>query len=167
MKKVLYIILIVLALGVAGYFLFSGKDRSSELASEESIVNDLPAMHITLHDGARQNVKNFRGKVILIFFQPDCDHCQREATGIHKHMGAFSKYTIYFISPEEFTTMDQFAVDYGLKGQPNIQFAKTTVDDITKNLGHISAPSMYIYNDGKLVKHFDGETAIEEILKKI
>lgn len=127
--------------------------------------NDLPQIMLTFQGRSSISAKTLEGKSILIFFQPDCDHCQREATEIREHIEAFEDYTVYFTSTAALDAMNQFAKDYSLAGKPNIFFAQTTLDEILSSIGPISAPSMFIYNDQKLIKHLDGETPIAEILK--
>lgn len=127
--------------------------------------NDLPQMMLTLKEGSPISAKTLEGKSILIFFQPDCDHCQREAKEISEHIDAFKGYQVYFTSTAALDAMNQFAKDYQLAEKPNIFFAQTTLDEILSSVGPISAPSMFIYSDQKLIKHLDGETPIAEILK--
>ncbi len=100
----------------------------------------------------------------MIFFEPDCDHCQREANEMQKHLDAFSKYTVYFFSPAPMDQMQQFFMKYNLSG-PNIFYAQTPFNVILQELGAIPAPSVYIYTEqGKLVKAFKGETPMEKIV---
>ncbi len=61
--------------------------------------------------------------------------------------------------------MHKFFIDYKLENLPNFHYASTTLENVLNALGPISAPSMYIYSDGRKVKHFNGETNISEILK--
>lgn len=133
----------------------------------ESAVNERPGMPVTFPGGEKANVSQFSGKIILILFQPDCDHCQREATAIRENLDSFKDYTLYFISSASLSDMQQFAAEYKLKAS-NIRFAQTTVESIINNFGSIPAPSVYIYSEeGKLVQKFNGETGIENILNHL
>ena len=129
--------------------------------------NDLPKMIITSLDELKINVHALKEKTILILFQPDCDHCQREAKEIRENLDAFKEYTLYFISASPTAAVKKFGEDYDLIGRTNIYFALTTVDDVIKNFGGIPAPSVYIYADQKLVQKFNGEVTIDKILQAI
>ncbi len=151
----------------AAFLVFSCQTRKETKAQPvESIeTNDLPQMTLTFKGQSPVSVKSLEGKVVLIFFQPDCDHCQREAKEISEHLESFSRYKVYFITTDNFDLIDQFAKDYNLSGKANIHFSKTTLNEILNTVGQISAPSMFIYDNKKLIKHLDGETPIAEILK--
>ena len=129
--------------------------------------NDLPNMIITALDESKINVHALKENTILILFQPDCDHCQREAKEIRENLDAFKNYSLYFISADQFAAVKKFGEDYDLMGHTNVYFALTTVDNVLKNFGAIPAPSVYIYADQKLVQKFNGEVTIDRILQAI
>lgn len=127
--------------------------------------NDLPELPFTQLNGVKVVAKNLKGKTMLVLFQPDCDHCQREAVQIREHLAAFDGYDLYFVSDAALPQLDRFAKEYKLNGKPNIMFAQATSNDILRTMGNIQTPSMFIYTaEGSLVKSFIGETPIEEIL---
>ena len=129
--------------------------------------NDLPQMTVTTSDKSTVDLHNLTGRTMLILFQPDCDHCQREAQEIRKHLDKFSEYVLYFISADQMPAIEQFGKSYDLLGHTNVKFAATTVESVLGNFGPISAPSVYIYVDQKLVKKFNGEVEIDLILQAI
>ena len=151
------IFLLVLVLGSCG-----------KKEKPESVVNDLPALVITKTDGSQLAMKSVTGKTVIVMFQPDCDHCQREAIEIRNHVAAFADYQVYFVSSAPVPTVDQFSIDYKFKGLPNFHFGVTTVDEVLNSFGPIDAPSVYIYNEqGRLKQNFNGETVIQLILRSL
>jgi hypothetical protein len=61
-----------------------------------------------------------------------------------------------------------FAMEYKLIGYDYVHFVRTEAKDIVDNYGGIPTPSVYIYSrEKKLVKAFNGETKIEEIIKHL
>lgn len=141
--------------------------KEKENKQAVSAVNELPKMQITLLDNSQVATDKLTGNVVMILFQADCDHCQREANDIRENLNAFRDYTLYFISADQASAVHEFASDYNLLGQKNIYFAVTTVDDVIKNFGSVPAPSVYIYTHQRLLKKFNGEVAIERILEVI
>ncbi|MBT1706379.1 peroxiredoxin family protein [Chryseosolibacter indicus] len=128
--------------------------------------DDRPAMRLSMADGNDVNVKDLNTKIVLVLFQPDCDHCQREAKEIQQHADAFKDYQVYFISSNPMEIIVKFGEDYELNKQANFHFAQTTVESVLNTYGPIATPSVYIYSkNGKLVKQFNGETDIQEIIK--
>lgn len=127
-------------------------------------ANDLPQLPLTRLDGSRVVAKDLKGKTVLVLFQPDCDHCQREAIQIRENLEAFDGYELYFVSDAALPQLSKFAEEYELAGKSNIYFAQTTVNDIIQTLGPVEAPSVFVYSEeGRLVNSFIGETPIEQI----
>lgn len=130
--------------------------------------SDLPAMNLFMLDGNRLSAKDLQGKVALILFFPDCDHCQREAADIYRNIEGFKNYQLYFISSATADEISAFAKDYKLAGLPNVFFGRTEIKDVLDNFGAIETPSLYLYGDaGELIQSFNGEVAIEVVLKYI
>src|SRR6187399_2797677 len=103
MKRILVLMLIVTTL------LGCEKQKKER---QESIVNDLPAMLINTTKGEQLFTKNLSGKIILVLFQPDCDHCQREAKQIRDSLNSFRDYQIYFISTVSKEELGKFSDKY-------------------------------------------------------
>ena len=143
-------------------------DRENTSVSVDATV-DLPNITLTKLNGERLQGKDLLGKKsILILFQTDCDHCQREAKQIKAHLQSFSEYQLYFITNASATEVGKFAVDYELSEKSNVIFALTDVQGILNNFGSIPTPSLYIYDAaGKLLRKFNGETDINLILEAL
>jgi peroxiredoxin len=136
-------------------------------AKEESVaeVNDLPVLTVRQVDGQEVFVRGLNGKMILIFFNPDCDHCQNEAKAIAENKRSFEEYQLYFISSDSVQNVQKFASDYNLL-EPNYHFSTAEGMDVYNAMGPLpSVPAVFIYNNRKRVKEFLGETKIEELKK--
>ncbi len=145
----------------------SGQTQSapaSTAAVTETTSTELPDLPLTKINRSQQSARDIKGKTILIYFDPDCDHCQEEAKMMQANIDAFKDYALYFISSAPMSKMQQFAWDYKLNG-PNIILAYATNGDILRTFGPVQTPSIYIYSEtGKLVKAFNGQTPMEKIL---
>lgn len=129
-------------------------------------INELPAVILIEPSGKQFSTRSLSGNTILIFFGASCDHCQREATQIRKNLKSFERYTLYFISMDPFPVINKFAQDYGINNQPNIRFMRADGASVSNSLGYLQTPTILIYaSSRKLIKRFDGETKVEEILK--
>lgn len=141
------------------------QNETQQNASPTSEVPDLP---LTMRDGTQMSAAELTGNVALILFQPDCDHCQREAEDIRRNITGFKDFELYFISSAPIEEVIQFARQYDLDGLKQVHLGTTTVPDILKHFGPIDAPSLYLYGkDGKLIQSFNGEVAVEVVLKYI
>ncbi|MCC9136071.1 peroxiredoxin family protein [Pontibacter silvestris] len=171
MKRILIILIAAVLIG-AGAFYGLGKFSKSEAKSvstpKETATNNIPWIQLTRLDGSKIVAHDLESNVVLVVFQPDCDHCQREAKEISEHLSSFKKYDLYFISDAEMDKLSQFAKDYKLHGENNVHFVQATANDIFNNFGAIPTPSLYVYSDnGHLEKSFIGETPIENIMNSL
>lgn len=173
MKKTWMRVALAVVLSVAVYFVVfreaapapPAPNVNPEPRAVTAPVSDLPDLTVTKLDNTPLRIKELKGRNILVLFQPDCDHCQRETREIKAHLPAFKGYTLYFVSNYPAGQLRQFSQDYQLASEPNVVFGTTTVEAILQTLGPQPSPSVYIYDgQGRLVKSFLGETKVEKIL---
>lgn len=144
----------------------SGNQEQKE-TGKGGVKSEVPPVMITERDGKRKNLQEGEEKIVVVLFQPDCDHCQREAVQIGENLEAFKDYTLYMVSSSEWQEIESFASAYGLPKSERVRYVTATVQDIVGNFGSVPTPSLYIYNGGKLIQSFNGEVAIEVVLKYI
>ena len=147
-------------------FLSAGLFVTCSAPKKENVPrNELPAILLTLVSGEKLMASTLEGRTILLFYVPDCDHCQREAEAIRGQLNAFKDYSLYFIAASEPDEMNRFAERYGLKGFANVYFARAEVADVIREMGSMGTPCLFIYSKEKrLIKKFDGETNVNDIV---
>ncbi len=111
---------------------------------------------------------NRKNPVIIMFFSPDCEHCQRETKELLAFKNELKAVQIVMLSPSSYHALHQFYDEYGLSSMPNIKMAQ----DINYSLGSLyqirTFPTMYVYsNTGKLLKAFAGNVTVPEILAAV
>lgn len=147
-------------------FAIACSNKKTESTTEEVVVNEMPALRLERMTGEKIRVDSLSGKTILVFFSPDCDHCQREADDIYQHLSAFREYSIYFIAARDNKEITDFASTYHLNDQPNVIFARADLPEVLNVMGSMGTPTLFIYSKEKrLVKKFENETPVEEIIK--
>lgn len=128
-------------------------------------INELPYLTFTNLDGSIATTRDLPGASILILFNADCDHCQREAKSIQEKLNSFKGYTLQFIASDPVDIIQKFSRDYQLDDQPNVRFGRAEGVDVYTNFGSIPTPSIYIYSKEKrFIKSFLGETPVDEII---
>lgn len=111
-----------------------------------------------------------KGKSVLIFFDPGCGHCQKEAEEMGKHAEAFQDVSLYFISQQdpqlvrEF--METYARDLSVKADPQVLIDS---DYTFLTLFYPRQyPAMYVYTQKReLQAYLDGENPIEDVIKAV
>ena len=106
--------------------------------------------------------------LLIIYFNSGCHFCQYEAKELGKQSAVLENIQVLMVSDESLKIIREFAAAYQLDKVSSIHFLKATNNSFYKTFGKASVPSIFIYNrQGELLKHFQGETTIEAILKYI
>ncbi|CAN5373027.1 hypothetical protein BH09BAC6_BH09BAC6_28560 [soil metagenome] len=103
---------------------------------------------------------------LIIYFDPECEHCQQEMGMIIKNINLLKNTSIVMVSSNTPKKIDEFSSSFNLNKYPQIQMLWDKNYAFYTWFGHADAPSIYIYNpNNQLVKIYHGETKMEAILK--
>jgi thiol-disulfide isomerase/thioredoxin len=167
MKRSVFVLMAVLAL--AG----CKKTKSKEVVlnakpTATMLTNGMPSLSFMKEDGTVISMKELKGKVLLVCYNPDCDHCQREGKRISENKDMIRDYQVYFLTPDVKNDANQantFAKDYNLI-EPNIHFVTAEVAPIIAAIGSINTvPTFFVFRDQQLIKRMEGEISMEELRK--
>ena len=104
--------------------------------------------------------------IVFVYFDPDCDHCQREAHELRQKAALLNKAHVLMLSAAPVSDLKNFTQTYQLTKLPNVQVAHIDRKVAYETFGFSSVPDVLIYRaNGSLVKHFRGKTGIEAIAK--
>lgn len=139
------------------------KPREVEVKAKPTGRNDMPAFNFTQIDGAKVAFKEVTGKVLIVFFNPGCDHCQREAKLLSENKDIIKDYHVYFISPEPLDSIAKFSVDYNMV-EPNVHFGRGEGADIVNAVGPITTvPTFMLYEDQTFIGRMEGEISLDKL----
>jgi peroxiredoxin len=134
------------------------------LEATPSAVNEMPAFNMTKTDGSTVAFKAVDGKVMIVFFNPGCDHCQREAQMMAENKDVFKDYQVYFVTPEPMDSVAKFRADYHLDNEANFHFGQGDIPQIISAVGPITTvPTIFVYDKQKFVARSDGETSLDKL----
>ena len=107
--------------------------------------------------------------IVLIYFLPDCPHCQQLTQNIVKHIGEFNGVSVAMITyypPEE---VGKFARRYGLDKHANFYLGTEGNSFYLKNFYNLSKlPFAAVYTQsGNLVKTYNTEDFFSDLLHEI
>lgn len=101
---------------------------------------------------------------VLIFFAPDCDHCQHATKEMTEKMDLLKNVQIVMVSWMDVSFIKKFYADYKLADYPNITLAKDPAFNLLKYYGVHSIPDVFVYDkNGKYLSHFKTKIPVEEI----
>lgn len=102
---------------------------------------------------------------LVLYFDPDCDHCQLEASWIAENLEKFKPYNVMWVSWGELEAIDEFQKKYFPKQPAYMFFMKDMDYAFDKYFGYSEVPSIYVYNrKWQRIASFKNETAPETLL---
>ncbi len=167
MRTYLKWILLLLVVGLLSYlgWGFTSKLHRKQEATER--IKELPDFTAYGVDHSKISRATFVGRpTVLIYFDPDCDHCQREADELYKKAALLASAQILMLSSARLPELKTFVQMKQLNQLSNVVVAHIDRQVAYETFGFTSVPDVLIYHaDGSLAKQFRGETSIEAIVR--
>jgi len=152
MKKLLFFFSLIIAAGCS----------QAQTTPDASKIDHIPAFHILTQDSVyvTNAVLKKNKPVVIIYFSPDCSHCQRMMYELKPYMKDFSGTQVVmvtFIQTSYLKLLKEFRRDYSLSSYPNFTTGTEYPDYAVQRYYSIATtPYIAIYDrKGKLVKTFD------------
>jgi thioredoxin-related protein len=109
------------------------------------------------------------GPVVLVYFSPDCDHCQDFTKDMLKNYSVIANKQVVMVTFQAMDMLKPFVTQYRLGTYPNIKVGTEGTSYLVQRYYQIrSFPYIAIYDKkGNLVKTYEGEQPHDEIFKTI
>jgi peroxiredoxin len=133
----------------------------------------IPAYKILTTDSTWATPANLKHKkMVLIYFAPDCPHCQHLTMDIREKMKQFGDAQIMMITWSnnyDIRAIKNFVRDFDLKKYPNIEVGTEGYTyQIQKYFKIETTPYVAVYNSkGKLSKAFRKQPEVGDVLKAV
>lgn len=147
------------------FFVFCQCTSSKKPIVEAS--KEIPYFTFYTLDSQRFTKDSFDSKrtKLILYFNSECDHCEKQAKWLSEDIDAFSDLELTFISFEEMGAIKSFRDTHNFH-QKNITFLQDARLTFSDKFGVESFPSILLYSKkGKLIHKFEGETKVEKILE--
>jgi len=112
-----------------------------------------------------------KGKITLIMFiDPDCDHCQHAISTIGKQYSSFKKINIFLISVYGFDKINEFMTTFGskLKGKKNVIILQDKLQQFISKFHPLRYPAMFLYSsEKKLIDYEDNPESVFRLVTSI
>ena len=170
MKKNLHLF----ALAVGLFIALPGKSQQTQ-AQEPQLpyLSDqtLPAFNLLEVDSTTlfNTDKLPSGKpIVLMYFSPDCEHCQHQTEEILKNMDSLRDVRFVMLTALPFDKMRNFYIFYKLGSYKNIIMGRDYEFFFSRHYGSQYVPYLAIYDrHKKLVKVFDGGTKVSTLIQLV
>ncbi len=106
---------------------------------------------------------------VIIYFHPECEHCQYEASEIGKSSDQFEKANMILVTSDDSTLrIEAFAMKYHLWEVDNLTILIDRKRHFINYFGTTVVPSIFIYGpDRKLLKIWKGEVQMKAVISTI
>jgi thioredoxin-related protein len=132
-------------------------------------AEDIPYFTFTTLENKRftkENLDNTRTK-LFYYFNSECEHCEKQGSWLSKDIDLFDNLEVIFISFEEMDAIESYKNKFNFE-RDNITFLQDTRLTFSDKFGVSEFPSIVLYTkNGKLIKKFEGETKVNEIVTTI
>lgn len=130
-------------------------------------TNTIPYFKILLADSSWFTADNLpkNKPVLIIYFSPDCHHCQMTANEFAPRMDELKDVFLLWVSYHTPPEIKTFAHDYKLDGYDNIKMGRDVYYFFPPFYQIKFTPFMVAYKDGKMLRAFDGGTDPDTIIK--
>ena len=109
------------------------------------------------------------GPVVLIYFSPDCEHCQSFTKDLLKNSSVVANKQVVMVTFQAMDMLKPFVSQYSLGTYPNFKVGTEGTSYLVQRYYQIrSFPYIAIYDKkGNLVRTFEGEQPHAEIFKAL
>lgn len=144
-------------------------------SQDAPLSKDIPPYRILNTDSVYVTPANLKKNipVIVMYFAPDCPHCQHMTMEITKHIKEFGNTQIVmisFVNPErQFKALTKFQKDYQLEKYSNITIGTEGYTYLMQKFYQIkTTPYFAVYNKNhKLVETFAKIPDVKDLIKAV
>ena len=109
-------------------------------------------------------------KLFFLFFDADCEHCQRAVSYIGQHYAVIKNTAIYLVTLDPQQKINLFMAKYGyrLKDRKNVTLLQDKQYQFITKFQPKKYPSMFLYSqDKRLLDYEDNDEAVFRILNLV
>ena len=159
MKKLLFFFCLILAAGCTN-------------AQTYTPPATIPPYHILTTDSVYVTPANLKSNkpVVIIYFSPDCSHCQHLMYELKPQMKAIKNVQVVMITfVQQIKAIQVFARDFDLKKYPNFTVGTEGYTYVVQKYYQVrTTPFIALYDKNhKMVKYFDKAPKVDELVAAI
>ncbi len=153
-------------------FLLSGLILTQDIKAQNGPVKKIPEFTFLTLNGqsfTRNQLKENK-KLIIVFLDITCDHCQKEIALIGDHVNEFKNSEFYLVSLNDVNGIKKFMGTYGkkLNGRSNVTVLRDFQNQFIARFKPVQFPALYVFRpDFTLVKYFGQNSDVKEIIKTV
>lgn len=105
---------------------------------------------------------------MIVYFSPDCSHCQDEAHRLERRLADFTNVRLIMLSAGGKEATLAFARDYRLDQRPGVRFYLDSRHQFWGTFGIRAYPIILLYDrEGRLTDLFKGAASPDKLLRAL
>jgi len=137
-------------------------------AQDVSKIQSIPSYRVlSAPDSAYKTPANLKKNqpVMIVYFSPDCSHCQQLMYEMKGQMKSFAKIQVVMVTPVDYKMVKGFYRDFGISAYPNITVGTEGYTyQVLKYYNVKMTPYIAIYDHKhKLLKAYEKAPKIKEL----
>lgn len=150
-----------------GYQIISKINHKKEVAENIKNIPGFSYKNINGDFFTNQDIK-INTPTLFVYFNSECEYCNKEAVMIRENVEKFQKVQLIFISFEKPEHIKRFAIRNQLYSYSNIHFLWDYKVTFSTTFDVNSLPCLVLYDKNqKLIEKIKGQKKIEILLKKL
>ena len=146
---------------------FATKAQTDSLGAPYKRFPTVPPFDLVQIDSVshltRDNLEK-KHKTLIMFFSPDCPHCQHQTEAMIAGMDSLKDVQIVMATYQPFNEMVDFYQKYELAKYPNIKIGRDTKFFLPPFFKMQSLPYLALYNKkGALITTFEGNQTVAKL----
>ncbi|MBS1776208.1 MAG: hypothetical protein JSS64_07995 [Bacteroidetes bacterium] len=140
--------------------------HNAPITSYKELGAKLPPINFYRRDGVSIRNEDITGRnLVIMLFNPTCDHCEKQAILFEQNMAAFLHTDLLLVAASGMGPyLGYFVNNIHADNYPKIQIALDSSDYINQTFRYESLPQINIYDaKRKLIKVFTGNAPIDSI----
>ena len=137
-------------------------------SNQHKNINDFPSFNILLPDSLTivNTCKAWKEKpTVLVYFSPDCEHCQKETASILHNMDSLKNVQFFFITNDPLNRLIVFNWYYKIYRYSNITLGRDYSFFFPGHYKDVSPPYTMIFDQYKhLAAVYKGESEARDII---
>jgi thioredoxin-related protein len=161
MKKIILFLLILSAAQVT----FAQEDTSFNFLRNTSIPDFEIAKAPDSITVTKKDIVKKGHPFMLIFFSPDCEHCQKETKEFLAYKKELKDVQVLMVSPMPYVHVKQFYIDYNMDSLSNFTLGQDWAYHLGSKLQPHFFPTMLLYDKiGNFICGFTGNIPVPKLL---
>lgn len=152
---------------IIGFLSFLGYELYTKVRRQQESVTQLKTLPKLPFTFLKKRNNNNNKSVLIMFFSPDCDHCQFMLQEISKNQQYFDRIEVLAITTASKKEVLFFINNFSLAKASFLNFGLDINNDFVKIFDVTITPTFYLYDSKhNFVKRIVGQTKIEHLLNE-